>query len=159
MGLPSRFLVATLSVGSTTPPLVVLAVGMRAGSEYPLPLSSRAQRWISRRWSKQLRRRPSRWTLEKAIQELQPKKGTRSEALLRLYILSNAARTLYVGFTNGFERRIHKHCAKQVDSFTRTSNVTLLIHAEEFSQVGDALARVNTRPGFHTPVRQWNLIP
>ena len=65
-----------------------------------------------------------------------------------VYILSNASRTLYVGFTNDLERRIHEHRAKQVDGFTRTSNITLLLHAEEFSQVGDALAREKQLKGW-----------
>ena len=62
--------------------------------------------------------------------------------------MSNASRTLYVGFTNDLGRRIHEHRAKRVDGFTRKYNITLLVHAEEFSQVGDALAREKELKGW-----------
>ncbi len=65
-----------------------------------------------------------------------------------VYILSNASRTLYIGFTNDLERRVHEHRAKQMEGFTRKYNVTLLMHAEEFSQVGDALAREKELKGW-----------
>lgn len=65
-----------------------------------------------------------------------------------VYILSNASRTLYVGFTNDLERRVHEHRAKHVEGFTWKYNVTLLMHAEEFSQVGDALAREKELKGW-----------
>lgn len=65
-----------------------------------------------------------------------------------VYILSNASRTLYIGFTNDLERRIHEHRAKEADGFTRRYNITLLMHAEEFSQVGDALAREKQLKGW-----------
>jgi len=64
------------------------------------------------------------------------------------YIVSNASRTLYVGVTNNLERRIHEHRAKGADSFTRKYNITLLVHAEEFSQVGDAIAREKQLKGW-----------
>lgn len=43
---------------------------------------------------------------------------------------------------------MHEHRAKEVDGFTRKYNITLLMHAEEFSQVGDALAREKELKGW-----------
>ncbi len=64
------------------------------------------------------------------------------------YILSNASRTLYVGFTNDLERRIHEHRAKQADSFTRKYNITMLAYMEEFDSSLEAIAREKQLKGW-----------
>jgi len=63
-------------------------------------------------------------------------------------ILCNASRTLSVGFTNDLERRVREHRATQADSFTRKYTITLLRRAEEFSQVGDVIAREKELKGW-----------
>jgi putative endonuclease len=65
-----------------------------------------------------------------------------------VYVLSNASRTLYVDITNDLERRIHEHRARKADGFTRRYNITLLMHAEEFAQVGDVIAREKELKGW-----------
>ena len=86
--------------------------------------------WISRRSPEQLRRRRSRWAPEH-IRQVQRTIGERPLKRFFVYILSNASRTLSIGFTNGLERRIHEHRAKEADGFTRRYNITLLMHAED----------------------------
>jgi putative endonuclease len=59
-----------------------------------------------------------------------------------VYIMTNVSRTLYIGFTNNLERRVHEHREKQSrDSFTRQYNVTMLAYFEEFDSSLEAIAR------------------
>ena len=58
-----------------------------------------------------------------------------------VYILTNSARTLYVGVTNDLERRMYEHKHKLVPGFTSKYNVTWLAYYEQTSDVHSALAR------------------
>lgn len=58
-----------------------------------------------------------------------------------VYLLTNAARTLYVGVTNNLERRVYEHKHKLVSGFTAQYNMTVLVHFEETPDVRAAIAR------------------
>ena len=58
-----------------------------------------------------------------------------------VYILTNASRTLYVGVTNDFGKRLHQHKSKVGPGFTSKYNVNWLVYYEQTSDVGSALAR------------------
>lgn len=58
-----------------------------------------------------------------------------------VYIMSNAARTLYIGVTNNLARRAHEHRSKSVDGFTRRYGIDELVYYEPFDDVRLALAR------------------
>ena len=59
-----------------------------------------------------------------------------------VYIMTNEARTLYVGVTNDLERRVYEHKRRaNAGSFTSTYNLNRLAYFEEFGDVRDAIAR------------------
>jgi putative endonuclease len=58
-----------------------------------------------------------------------------------VYIMANMHRTLYVGMTNGLERRVLEHRSKQIPSFVTRYDLTKLVYYEEFQYVLDAIAR------------------
>ncbi|HYL57456.1 MAG TPA: GIY-YIG nuclease family protein [Candidatus Acidoferrales bacterium] len=66
-----------------------------------------------------------------------------------VYILASPSRVLYVGVTNGLERRVYEHREKQVSGFTSRYNVTRLVHFEEFDRIEDAIAR-------EKQLKKWN---
>jgi putative endonuclease len=65
-----------------------------------------------------------------------------------VYIMSNAARTLYIGVTNDLERRVHQHKQRLVPGFTATYRVTYLVHYEETSGVYQAIEREKQLKGW-----------
>ena len=58
-----------------------------------------------------------------------------------VYILTNGARTLYVGITNDLVRRVYQHKRKLVPGFTAKYNITWLAYYEQTSDVASAIAR------------------
>ena len=58
-----------------------------------------------------------------------------------VYILSNGARTLYVGVTNNLVRRVYEHEQKKIPGFTKKYNITWLVYYEESTEVVSALSR------------------
>ena len=58
-----------------------------------------------------------------------------------VYIMASFSRTLYVGVTNDLGRRVLEHRSKAVPGFTRKYNITRLVHADEFGDVREAIAR------------------
>ena len=58
-----------------------------------------------------------------------------------VYIMASHSRVLYVGMTNNLERRVIEHRWGVGKGFTSRYRVTLLVHAEEFSDVTQAIAR------------------
>ena len=58
-----------------------------------------------------------------------------------VYIMASLSRTLYIGVTNDLARRAFEHRTKAVSGFTSRYNITRLVHAEEFGDVKDAIAR------------------
>ena len=65
-----------------------------------------------------------------------------------VYIMSNAARTLYIGVTNDLERRVYQHKQRLVPGFTATYRVNYLVHYEESSDVHEAIERERQLKGW-----------
>ncbi len=65
-----------------------------------------------------------------------------------VYILANAARTLYVGVTNNLQRRMHEHRTKRVPGFTQKYNLTRLVYYEVTPNVAAAIAREKQLKGW-----------
>jgi putative endonuclease len=58
-----------------------------------------------------------------------------------VYILANVSRRLYVGVTNGLERRIYEHKHKLIPGFASEYNIHRLVYFETSSDVSSAIAR------------------
>jgi putative endonuclease len=58
-----------------------------------------------------------------------------------VYIMSNAARTIYVGVTNNLERRVYEHKHKLVPGFTQRYDLVHLVYYAETEDVREAIAR------------------
>lgn len=59
-----------------------------------------------------------------------------------IYFLTNFQRTtLYIGVTNDLSRRIWNHKEGKGSNFTSKCNLTILVYAEEFESISDAIAR------------------
>ena len=58
-----------------------------------------------------------------------------------VYILTNSARTLYVGVTNDLVRRVYEHKRKLVKGFTAKYNVSWLAYYEQTTDISSAIAR------------------
>jgi putative endonuclease len=71
-----------------------------------------------------------------------------------VYILTNNSKTLYVGVTNNFERRIYEHKHKLKDGFTKKYNLTKLVYFEMFNDINDAINREKQLKNWH---RQWKI--
>ena len=58
-----------------------------------------------------------------------------------VYIMTNAARTLYIGVPNDLLRRVYEQKGKLTDGFTKKYNVTWLAHYEVTTDMSAALTR------------------
>jgi len=58
-----------------------------------------------------------------------------------VYIMTNAARVLYVGVTNDLERRVYQHKRGTTPGFSARYRLTYLAHYEETNDVREAIAR------------------
>jgi putative endonuclease len=58
-----------------------------------------------------------------------------------VYIMTNSARTLYVGVTNNLDRRVWQHKEKLIPGFTKRYNITKPVYFEEYANVKEAIAR------------------
>ena len=59
-----------------------------------------------------------------------------------VYILASRRNgTLYIGVTNDLARREYEHREGTTEGFTRRYGVKLLVYAEAFSDIRDAIAR------------------
>ena len=65
-----------------------------------------------------------------------------------VYILSNEARTLYIGVTNNLERRMYEHKNKLICGFTKRYNLTKLIYYEATTDIRDAIYREKQLKGW-----------
>ncbi len=65
-----------------------------------------------------------------------------------VYIMTNSARTLYVGVTSDLEKRVLQHKRKLLPSFTRKYNIGRLVHYETFGDVRAAIQR-------EKPIKGW----
>ena len=55
--------------------------------------------------------------------------------------MASQSKVLYIGITSNLQRRVWEHKTKQVSGFSERYNTTRLVHAEEFKNVHDAIAR------------------
>ncbi len=59
-----------------------------------------------------------------------------------VYMLTNKSHsTLYIGVTNDVYRRTSEHSEQVVDGFAERYKADILVYAEEYSSINDALAR------------------
>jgi putative endonuclease len=58
-----------------------------------------------------------------------------------VYIMTNVARTLYVGVTNNLERRVFEHKNRLIPGFTDRYGLTSLAYFESTDDVSVAIAR------------------
>ncbi|WP_289296220.1 GIY-YIG nuclease family protein [uncultured Reyranella sp.] len=59
-----------------------------------------------------------------------------------VYILTNVKRNvMYIGVTNDLGKRIAEHRSGTGGAFTRQYRVTVLVYAEEYQQIEDAIVR------------------
>ena len=66
-----------------------------------------------------------------------------------VYIVSNEARTLYIGVTNDLARRIEEHRGGAVKGFTSRYGLGRLVWYETFDRVTDAIAHEKR-------LKRWN---
>ena len=66
-----------------------------------------------------------------------------------VYILTNASRNvMYVGVTNNLENRVAEHRNGKGSAFTSKYRVNVLVYAEEYKYVEDAIAREKELKGW-----------
>ena len=65
-----------------------------------------------------------------------------------VYILSNVAKTLYIGMTNNLQRRMYEHKNKLVDDFSKKYNLTKLVYFEITNNVTAAIQREKQLKGW-----------
>ena len=65
-----------------------------------------------------------------------------------VYIMTNGARTLYIGVTNDLVRRVYEHKQKVIDGFTKKYNITYLVYYETTSSVESARIREKQLKGW-----------
>ncbi len=58
-----------------------------------------------------------------------------------VYIIANPTRTIYTGVTNNLERRMREHRERINPGFASQHGCDLLVHAETFASIRDAIAR------------------
>ena len=58
-----------------------------------------------------------------------------------VYIMTNHARTLYVGVTSDLERRVYQHKEKLLHGFTERYNIDCLVYFEETEDAKSAIER------------------
>jgi putative endonuclease len=65
-----------------------------------------------------------------------------------VYIMTNGARTLYIGVSNDLMRRVFEHKQKLIDGFTKKYNITYLVYYETTSDIVAARAREKQLKGW-----------
>ena len=65
-----------------------------------------------------------------------------------VYILTNGARTLYIGVTSHLVRRVYEHKQKLIDGFTKKYNITFLVYYETTRNVEAARVREKQLKGW-----------
>ena len=65
-----------------------------------------------------------------------------------VYILTSASgNAMYIGVTNNLEKRLLEHRTSTGSEFVKKYRVTRLVHAEEYDNPTDAIARKNNSKG------------
>lgn len=66
-----------------------------------------------------------------------------------VYILANNINSvLYIGVTNDLTRRLNEHKSEEIKGFTKKYHINKLVYFEEFSDIGDAIAREKQLKGW-----------
>lgn len=65
-----------------------------------------------------------------------------------IYILSNEAKTLYIGVTNNLERRLYEHKNKLISGFTKKYTLTKLVYYEIAHDINEAIYREKQLKGW-----------
>lgn len=72
-----------------------------------------------------------------------------------LYILASQRNgTLYIGVTNDLTRRVAEHKNGNISSFTKKYKVDMLVYAEEYQSIHDAIYREKQLKKWN---REWKL--
>ena len=75
-----------------------------------------------------------------------------------VYFLTNFRRTtLYIGVTSNLIARVWDHKQGQGSGFTSKYKTTILVYAEEFDSISDAIAREKQLKNWHQKWK-WNLL-
>jgi len=75
-----------------------------------------------------------------------------------VYFLTNYRRpTVYIGVTNDITSRVWRHKLGEGSLFTSTYKLTILIYAEEYDTISDAIAREKKLKNWHKEWK-WNLV-
>jgi len=75
-----------------------------------------------------------------------------------VYFLTNFQRTtLYIGFISNLAKRIWEHKEGKGSKFTSKYKLTILVYAEEFDSIVDAIDREKQLKNWHKEWK-WNLI-
>lgn len=74
-----------------------------------------------------------------------------------VYFLTNFQRTtLYIGVTSNLSKRIWEHKEGKGSAFTSKYKLTILVYAEEFDSIVDAIGREKQLKNWHKDWK-WNL--
>ncbi|MEP2446413.1 MAG: GIY-YIG nuclease family protein, partial [Balneola sp.] len=65
--------------------------------------------------------------------------------------------TIYIGVTNNIHSRVWKHKLGEGSLFTSKYKLTVLIYAEEYDTISDAIAREKQLKNWHKQWK-WNLV-
>ncbi|HQF43190.1 MAG TPA: GIY-YIG nuclease family protein [Ignavibacteriaceae bacterium] len=71
-----------------------------------------------------------------------------------VYIMTNNAKTLYIGVTNDLNRRVFEHKNSLIDGFTKKYNIKKLVYYETFNNIDEAIRREKQLKNWH---RQWKI--
>tara|TARA_R110002096_G_scaffold87831_3_gene201458 strand:+ start:10514 stop:10804 length:291 start_codon:yes stop_codon:yes gene_type:complete len=75
-----------------------------------------------------------------------------------VYFLTNYRRTvLYIGVTSTINSRVWKHKLGEGSIFTSKYKLTVLVYAEEYDHISDAIAREKQLKNWHKEWK-WNLV-
>ncbi len=75
-----------------------------------------------------------------------------------VYFLTNFRRTtIYIGVTNDINSRVWRHKLGEGSLFTSKYKLTILVYAEEYDNISDAIAREKQLKNWHKRWK-WNLV-
>lgn len=75
-----------------------------------------------------------------------------------VYFLTNFRRsTIYIGVSNDISSRVWKHKLGKGSLFTSKYKLTVLIYAEEYDSISDAITREKQLKNWHSSWK-WNLV-